>query len=264
MLSTQIKFYPGPGGLRFSPTQEAKILSGAKVLEKGVNHSNFRKYVEHYKWNKNGQLQTRFHLSRNRVNKTIFRQIMSGRDLFHSAVDGRLDFELAPFRQDSNVIGRTSEQAPGIFFNLKFLDDPSFTIFHVAGNLLHEYLHNLGFGHDKIVNGRVYRVHHWRHTVPYACGNFMILAARSSHPENKALARLSDDYFLSPWLIDIHGEADTHIITYEELEGQHRILTTNREELLLNLDMNRKSNQDKIKGVESRIQQLEKIMRKIQ
>lgn len=102
-------------------------------------------------------------------NQGIYDLIMSGWDQFHQDADGDMDVDTTIFfKRWSNAYGYTYPGTHKTWINSKFwVGTDEQIIARIAGNVVHEYMHNLGFGHD----------YNWNpirdFTVPYGVGNIV-------------------------------------------------------------------------------------------
>ena len=102
-------------------------------------------------------------------NVGIYELIMSGWDKFNQTEDGDVDIEShLHFKRWSSAIGHTYASTFKTWLNTKFWTGSEKDIVAlIAGNIVHEYMHNLGFGH-------AYKWNPSRdHSVPYAIGTIV-------------------------------------------------------------------------------------------
>jgi hypothetical protein len=72
----------------------------------------------------------------------IYEMFMSGKDIYESDEDRTLNVDITlVYKRFSRVVGWTYSGSRRTFFNRKFWRNDE----AVAGNIIHEYLHNLGF-----------------------------------------------------------------------------------------------------------------------
>lgn len=109
---------------------------------------------------KNKVLSAKFRETDNKSNKEIYDMFMSGKDAFNKEIDSDIDIYISMYYSANKVIGYTYPSTYKTWMNRKFFK--KFDVTEILGNLVHEYCHNLGFGH----NIRVGR----SNTVPYRIG----------------------------------------------------------------------------------------------
>lgn len=102
-------------------------------------------------------------------NMAIYNVLVSGWDPFHDEKDGDIDVSAnLYYRRFSSAIGYMNIGSWKTYINTKyFVGDEDEIIAQIAGNIIHEYMHVIGF------------VHAWDwnykrdHSVPYAIGNIV-------------------------------------------------------------------------------------------
>ena len=100
------------------------------------------------------------------ANNEVYKIIMSGWDAYHQEKDGDIDVEATLYyKRFTSTVGWTTRGSLATHSNTKFWTGTEREIIaRIAGNIIHEYMHNLGFGHDRRRNPTR------RYTVPYAIG----------------------------------------------------------------------------------------------
>jgi len=149
-----------------------------------INSEEFEQAVLNYQWKDEVFTQLNFksphieyidHETGKKVyrtemsNEEIYDLIMSGWDKFHQTYDGDIDIEShLHFKRWSSAIGHTYPSTFKTWLNTKFWTGSEKDIIAlIAGNIVHEYMHNLGFGH-------AYKWNPTRdHSVPYAIGTII-------------------------------------------------------------------------------------------
>lgn len=108
---------------------------------------------------KNKFLETKLSSTEGLTNLQIYEKLMSGYDEFNKEVDRDIDVSVEMYYKNNKVVGYTYPTTHKTFLNRKFFK--SFDTADVACNLVHEYLHKVGFDHKSAKE----------HTsVPYAIG----------------------------------------------------------------------------------------------
>ena len=101
-----------------------------------------------------------------KTNNEIFEMILAGADKYDRTVDNEIDMVLCPYYSSKKVLGYTYPNRKEVWLNFKYYRDKfnNFNVNSITGNLLHEWIHNTGFGHAKKRNKTRDL------TVPYAIG----------------------------------------------------------------------------------------------
>lgn len=154
----------------FGQVSKEKYIRGAKKLMIAINSEEFKQRVLNYSYEDRGQKINNFKSpetegkSMNR--REIYEYIMSGRDKFNKEADKDIDIKISLYHKRwSSAIGYTYPNTWKTWINFKFFKN--FSDADVAGNIIHEYMHNLGFDHDFNWNSTR------KHTVPYAIGTII-------------------------------------------------------------------------------------------
>ena len=93
------------------------------------------------------------------TNHEILAIIYSGREELQPIDDREIDVDVTIYESNNSTVGYTNQSTIRTWVNRKFFRD--YTAAEVAGNLFHEWVHKLGFGHRNAKE----------HTsVPYAAG----------------------------------------------------------------------------------------------
>ncbi len=161
----------GTGGLkvviresnRFSSSGLALLEKARVALEKAVNSEEFKQKVLHFTYDG----QETYVQNNGLTNLQIYNKIMAGAEEFPSqtAANNTMDLYTEYYTSSwfgRNVVGYTSPDTSTIFMNSYFFNYA--TPDGVAGNMIHEWLHKLGFDHD--YNSTARRPA----SVPYAVG----------------------------------------------------------------------------------------------
>lgn len=82
------------------------------------------------------------------TNEQIFDHFMAGAEVLQPEIDSEADIDLTIFNPKpwSSVVGYTYSNTARQWINRKFFW--SLKLYQVAGNIVHEWGHKLGFGHD--------------------------------------------------------------------------------------------------------------------
>jgi hypothetical protein len=156
----------------FTDSDKTKVFKAVEILEKVMNSNEFKQRVQNFTF----QGETRFHQNNGMSNEQIYQHLMTGEEDLIPGVDRTMNFDLTLYRSKnpwSKVKGYTKPDTIRIWMNKKFFRKTSWTAIDVAGNMAHEWVHKMGFGHDYRHNAdRPY-------SVPYAIGYIVGDVARS-------------------------------------------------------------------------------------
>lgn len=140
--------------------REEKIYESVELLRKVFASPEFRtRILEHrYKGRK------AFAWNRGLSNQEIYQKILSGVEKLDPEKNNAMDVEISLFTDmKSNVLGYTKTQTKKIWMNTKYFNEDTTSI-ELGSHLMHEWLHKLGFGHERK------RCEDRKYTVPYAIG----------------------------------------------------------------------------------------------
>lgn len=145
--------------VNFDSTQEEKIHKAVKLIKKVISSKEFRERVINYEY----QGKRQFHDNGGLTNEQVYEVILAGAEqMGNTARNNIMDVELELYNQSTNTIGYTYPNTVRIWMNRKYFD--RYTPINVADNLMHEWMHKLGFEHSTV----------WSesrdHSVPYAIG----------------------------------------------------------------------------------------------
>lgn len=164
------KFDVNPVMLGFTSKQEEKVHLAAELIRKVVASEAFKRKVLNYTYRgkkafvENGGL----------TNQQIFQRILQASEKMTGLGNNRtMDLELELYtNHDSTTIGYTYPNIIRVYMNRKYFN--KFKPHQVADNMMHEWLHKIGFGHQvKATPSR-------KHSVPYAVG-YIIKSLASNH-----------------------------------------------------------------------------------
>jgi len=148
----------------FSDQQYEKLMQAKALVELIVNSAAFKERILNFTYNG----EKSFVQNNGMSNQQIYDDLMAGAEVYptQSAVDHKMDFDLAlykpKFYQSNNVLGYTDSSTSVIHINRNFYNQAS--VNEIAMNLVHEWVHKMGFDHD--FNSTPRRPY----SVPYAVG----------------------------------------------------------------------------------------------
>lgn len=144
----------------FSRSQEDKIQQASSLIRRIIASEEFKHKVLNYTF----QGKKQFHDNDGLTNKQIYQKILNGSEKMTGlGKNSTMDLELELYTDnESNTIGYTYPNIVRVYMNRKYFN--KFRPYEVADNMMHEWLHKLGFDHAvKVTPER-------RHSVPYAIG----------------------------------------------------------------------------------------------
>lgn len=144
--------------LNFDATQAEKYNSAVELVKLVVGTEEFRTRVLNYTYDGAKQYSNNNGLT----NEQIYQSILDAAEKLQPAKNNRLDLEVELYYANNSVVGYTNGSTTQIWVNTKFFNN--YKINSVAGNLFHEWLHKLGYGHDSASTARR------PYSVPYAIG----------------------------------------------------------------------------------------------
>lgn len=142
----------------FSQTDEEKYNDAVALVKKVVATEAFKNRVLNHTYDGSKQ----FVQSNGKTNAQVYQSILDAAEKLTPAKNNTLDVGVKLYYTNNNVVGYTSGSITYINVNTKYFDQ--YDIHQVAGNLFHEWLHKLGYGHDSSATARR------PYSVPYAVG----------------------------------------------------------------------------------------------
>lgn len=142
--------------LKMNSSQKRKIVAAEEIIKDVIATPEFRRRVLDHEYNgqktyvDNGGL----------TNAQIYKRILEGAETLQPAKNNRMDVVVALYYEDSNTVGYTTTLSKRINMNTKYFN--KYRPINVSRNLMHEWLHKLGFKHA--VNYSPSR----DHSIPYA------------------------------------------------------------------------------------------------
>ena len=142
-------------------SQEAKIQKAEYKIMKVIGSESFRTKVLNHtyggvkKFVDNGGL----------TNAQIYTKILEAMESYKKTKNNTMDLNIKVYYENSSTVGYTTTTSSYINMNTKFMN--SYTSNQVARNMMHEWLHKLGFKHA--VSYSTSR----NYSVPYAIGKIV-------------------------------------------------------------------------------------------
>lgn len=144
--------------LNFTTTEEEKYNKAVVMVKKVVGTEKFKNSVINHTW---GGVKT-YANNRGMTNSQIYQSVLDAAESLKPIKNNTMDLGVKLYYEASTVIGYTNTSINYINVNTKYFN--TFSINDVAGNLFHEWLHKLGYGHDSAATAQR------PYSVPYAVG----------------------------------------------------------------------------------------------
>lgn len=145
--------------VNFEPAQELKVKKAVELIRKVISSAEFKERILNHKF----EGKPGFVDSNGLTNEEIYAKILNGAEIMgNTRANKRMDVEIELYTDKTTTIGYTYPSTGRIWMNTKYFD--KYTPVKVADNLMHEWMHKLGFTHAmKYSVSRNY-------SVPYAVG----------------------------------------------------------------------------------------------
>lgn len=151
-FSTNVELMSG-----FTQSREEKYNAAVAMTKKVVATEAFRKAVLNHKYN-----GVKSFANTTKSNAAVYQSILDAAEKLQPAKNNTMDVGVKMYYEDNSVVGWTNGSITYFNVNRKFFDN--YDINEVAGNLMHEWLHKLNYGHDSSATARR------PYSVPYAVG----------------------------------------------------------------------------------------------
>lgn len=145
----------------FPEDREEKMHKAVERLMLIVNSVEFKERVLNHEY----KGEKTFVDNDGMTNEEIYQRLMDGAEKLSPEVDEEIDLDITLYYRNNSTVGYTYPNVEKIWVNDKFFAKNSFG--KVAANLIHEWLHKLGFKHDKKRTARR------AYSVPYGVGTIM-------------------------------------------------------------------------------------------
>lgn len=154
-FETNVKF------VNATSTQQTKLNKALEIIKLVIATDEFRTKILNHKY---GSSRT-FVDNAGFTNAQIYQKILDGAETLQPTKDNEMDLEVEMYYESSSTVGYTMTNSKRIWVNTKFFNQ--YTAAGVAHNLMHEWLHKLGFKHAvSYSSSRDY-------SVPYAIGDLV-------------------------------------------------------------------------------------------
>jgi hypothetical protein len=157
--------------VNFNADQEQKVRKAVEIIKKVIASREFKDRVLNYKYKGNKGFVDNHGLSNEEIYNRIFE---AAEQIGNTTKNNMMDVELELYHQKTNTIGYTYPNTVRIWINKKYFS--KYTPVKVADNLMHEWMHKIGFTHATT----------WSkdrdHSVPYAIG-YLIEELAENLPE---------------------------------------------------------------------------------
>ncbi len=145
----------------FDEEQTEKMQDALERLNYAVNSLDFETMVKAHTYNEEETYVDNLGLT----NSEIFEVIMEAAEELQPEVDHEIDLVVNLYYSNNSTVGYTYVNVNEIWINQKFFDLNSQA--QIAGNILHEWTHKLGFEHD------YYSTTSRNYSVPYGVGTII-------------------------------------------------------------------------------------------
>lgn len=144
--------------MNLTTSQKTKYNQAVAIVKKVIATEAFRTKVLNFTY----AGVRRFVDNKGRTNAQIYQSVLDAAETLKPIKNNTMDIGVKMYYASNSVVGYTSTAYSYINVNTKFFSN--YTANQVAGNLMHEWLHKLGYSHDASATAsRPY-------SVPYAIG----------------------------------------------------------------------------------------------
>jgi hypothetical protein len=145
--------------IRMSRVKEKKIDHSIDILREIFASAEFKRRILSHRF----RGRYRFSMNKGLTNHQIYRKLLKGIERLHPYDNNAMDVEVELYTNlHSQVVGFTNPRTRRIWMNTKYFNRN--TPAQVASHLTHEWLHKLGFDHERG------RCQNRKYSVPYAIG----------------------------------------------------------------------------------------------
>lgn len=127
--------------LNANTDQQEKFDRAIEIIRKVIETEEFREEIFNYTYNGSRSFVDNGGYS----NEQIYAKILEAAELKYPSRNNLMDMQVELYYADNSTIGYTYPSSTQIWVNTKFFSTNS--VYSVAANLFHEWLHKLGFTH---------------------------------------------------------------------------------------------------------------------
>ncbi len=137
-----------------------KYMKAVALMKKIVASKEFKDRIFSHEYGDNDFA----HMSTDpcKTDDCVYDHILDGNEKLQNTKDNEMDLEVRFYYSSSNTVGYTYGNVKYIYVNTKYFD--GYSLSSVCANMMHEWLHKLGYGHDSAVTARR------PYSIPYAIG----------------------------------------------------------------------------------------------
>lgn len=147
--------------VNFESARREKMEEAIEIIKLVIATEEFKNRILNHTYNG----ARTFVDNRGYTNAQIYKIMLDGAEKLQPTKNNAMDVEVELYTASTNVVGYTYPSSKRIWVNTKYFDQ--YTPAGVAHNLMHEWMHKLGFDHSSSWNSaRDY-------SVPYAIGDIM-------------------------------------------------------------------------------------------
>lgn len=147
--------------VNFESSRREKMEEAIEIIKLVIATEEFKNRILNHTYNG----ARTFVDNRGYTNAQIYKIMLDGAEKLQPTKNNAMDVEVELYTASTNVVGYTYPSSRRIWVNTKYFDQ--YTPAGVAHNLMHEWMHKLGFDHSSSWNtARDY-------SVPYAIGDIM-------------------------------------------------------------------------------------------
>lgn len=129
--------------INFEPHQEKKVLKAVRILKKIITSDEFKERIINFNYNG----KRNFIDNKGISNQEVYQKILEGAEqIGNTSPNNLMDVELELYHQSTTTIGYTYPDTSRIWINKKYFT--RYSPAKVADNLMHEWMHKLGFTHE--------------------------------------------------------------------------------------------------------------------
>jgi hypothetical protein len=153
-----ILFEPRINYINFTAEEKKKVEDALKVVKSIIQSKELRRSIASFTF----QGTKQFAQNGGLTNMQIYSKIIEGAEVLNPEENWAMDLELELYRDRSSTVGYTYPDTMRVWVNRKYFD--TFSSAEIAGNIFHEWMHKIGFEHDRKSTARR------PYSVPYGLG----------------------------------------------------------------------------------------------